>query len=164
VKVQILGRLKSQDKMYQNLWSYDYTLKKIKLLFFLFCELMWALALTLASSLMKVLDHTQRRIMFVRTPLDEWSARRRQYYLTKHKSHETHLYLGGIRTHKPRNPTAVDPRLRPRGSWSRAEPLAQYVAQLWNSKKRFWYRLLYIIREQIIHFRITRARSLAASD
>ena len=28
------------------------------------------------------LDHTQRRTTFGRTPLDEWSARRRDLYLT----------------------------------------------------------------------------------
>jgi len=29
----------------------------------------------------------------------------------------------------------VKHRIRPRGPWCRAEPLAQYFAQLWNSKK-----------------------------
>ena len=33
------------------------------------------------------LDHTQRRSTFGRTPLDEWSARRRDLYLTTHDSH-----------------------------------------------------------------------------
>jgi len=55
----------------------------------------------------------------------------------KQFSRDTYLYLGGIRTYKPSNQTAVDPRLRPRGSWSRAEPLAQYDRKLWNSKKIF---------------------------
>ena len=33
------------------------------------------------------LDHTQRRNRVGRTPLDEWSARRRDLYLAKHNTH-----------------------------------------------------------------------------
>jgi len=33
------------------------------------------------------LDHTQRRTTVDKTPLDEWSARRRDLYLTKHNTH-----------------------------------------------------------------------------
>ena len=40
----------------------------------------------MASSLLRVLDHTQRRITFGRTPLDEWSARRRDLHLTTHNA------------------------------------------------------------------------------
>ena len=32
-------------------------------------------------------DHTQRRTTVGRTPLDEWSARRRDVYLTTHDTH-----------------------------------------------------------------------------
>jgi len=35
-----------------------------------------------ASSFTRFLDHTQRRATVGRTPLDEWSARRRDLYLT----------------------------------------------------------------------------------
>ena len=38
------------------------------------------------SSFMKFLDHTQRCTTLSRTPLDEWSARRRDVYLTTHNS------------------------------------------------------------------------------
>ena len=41
----------------------------------------------MASSYMRFLDHTQRRITVGRTPLDEWSARRRDLYLTTHNTH-----------------------------------------------------------------------------
>ena len=37
-----------------------------------------------ASSLTRFLDHTQRCTTVGRTPLDEWSARRRDLYLTTH--------------------------------------------------------------------------------
>jgi hypothetical protein len=40
----------------------------------------WAMA----SSVTRFLDHTQRRTAVGRTPLEEWLARRRDLYLTKH--------------------------------------------------------------------------------
>jgi hypothetical protein len=41
----------------------------------------------MASSFLRFLDHTQRRTTVARTPLDEWSARRRDLYLTTHFTH-----------------------------------------------------------------------------
>ena len=40
-----------------------------------------------ASSFTRFLDHTPRRTTVGRTPLDEWSARRRGLYLTTHNTH-----------------------------------------------------------------------------
>jgi len=113
---------------------------------------------------MRFLDHTQRCIKFGSTPLDEWSARRRKCYLETQNPHDTHLCPGGIRTYKPSKTAVVDPRLRSRGPWSRAEPLAQYFAQFWNSKKNFWYSVLFITREWFIRLRITRARLPVANN
>jgi len=48
------------------------------------------------------------------TPLVEWSARRRDLYLTTHNTHTLYA-LDGIRTRNSSNLTAVDPLLRPRG-------------------------------------------------
>ena len=44
------------------------------------------------------LDHTQRRTTVGRTPLDEWSARRRDLYLTTHNTHnrQTSMPLVGF--------------------------------------------------------------------
>ena len=39
------------------------------------------------SSLSRMNDHTQRRTTVGRTPLDEWSAPRRDLYLTTHNTH-----------------------------------------------------------------------------
>ena len=39
------------------------------------------------------LDHTQRRSTVGRTPLDEWSARPRDLYLTTHNTHNTQTSL-----------------------------------------------------------------------
>jgi len=41
----------------------------------------------MTSSYTRFLDHTQRRTTVGRTPLDEWSARRRDLYLTAHNTH-----------------------------------------------------------------------------
>ena len=47
------------------------------------CDPTWAIA----SSFLRFLDYTQRRVTFGRTPLDAWSARRRDLYLTTHNTH-----------------------------------------------------------------------------
>ena len=39
------------------------------------------------------LDHTQRRSTVGRTPLDEWSARRRDLYLTTHDTHNRQISM-----------------------------------------------------------------------
>ena len=41
----------------------------------------------IASSLTRFLDYRQRRATVGRTPLNEWSARRRDLYLTTHNTH-----------------------------------------------------------------------------
>ena len=46
-----------------------------------------------ASSLMRFLDHTQRRNTVSRTPLDEWSARRRILYLKTHNTLNLQTYM-----------------------------------------------------------------------
>jgi hypothetical protein len=40
------------------------------------------------ASFMRFLDHTKRRTTFGRTPLDKWSARRRDFYPTNHNTHK----------------------------------------------------------------------------
>ena len=60
----------------------------------LFCFL-WRCGPTraMASSLLRFLDHTQRRITVGRTPLGELSARRRDLYLTTHNTHNRHTSM-----------------------------------------------------------------------
>ena len=41
----------------------------------------------MTTSFLRFLDHTKRRITFGRTPLDEWSARCIDLYLTTHNTH-----------------------------------------------------------------------------
>ena len=49
-----------------------------------------------ASSFTRFLDHTRRHTTFGRTPLDEWSARRRHLYLTTQHSRQTSMPQVGI--------------------------------------------------------------------
>jgi hypothetical protein len=73
----------------------------------------------LASFFLRFQDHTQWHTTVGRTPLDEWSARRRDLYLTDtQQSQQTNIHApGGIRTRNPSRRAAADPRLRPLGHW-----------------------------------------------
>jgi hypothetical protein len=64
----------------------------------------------IASSFLRFLDHTQRCTTLGRTPLDEWSARRRDLYLTTCKTHKRKISIppGGIRVHNVRRLAAAD--------------------------------------------------------
>ena len=64
------------------------------------------------------LDHTQRHTTVGRTPLDEWSVRRRDLYLTSHNTTDNHA-PGGIQTPNLSRQAAADLRLRLRGHWDR---------------------------------------------
>jgi hypothetical protein len=72
-----------------------------------------------ASSFLWFLDHTQRRTTVGRTPMDEWSARRRDLCLKTHNKHNTHPCPGRIRNHNLSRRATADLRLRPRGHWDR---------------------------------------------
>jgi len=52
-----------------------------------------ALYRALASSRTRLFDHTQRRVTVGRTPLKEWSVRRRDLYLSTHNTHNRHRQL-----------------------------------------------------------------------
>jgi len=75
----------------------------------------------MTSSFLRFLDHTQRRTTAGRTPLDEWSSRRRDLYLTTHNTHnrQTSMPTGGIRTHDLSRRAYADLCLWPRGHWDR---------------------------------------------
>jgi len=61
------------------------------------------------SSFIRFLNHTQRHTTFGRTPLDEWSVRRRDLYLTTHNTHnrQTSVPLVGF---EPPAPTGEQPQ------------------------------------------------------
>ena len=50
----------------------------------------------MTSSLTRFLDHTQRRTTVGRTPLNEWSARRRDLYLATHNTHNRRTCMSPV--------------------------------------------------------------------
>ena len=64
--------------------------KDFHLLFFLLC---CGPMRAMASSFSRFLDHTQRRTTLGRTPLDEFSARRRDSYLKTHNTHNRQISI-----------------------------------------------------------------------
>jgi hypothetical protein len=95
----------------------------------------------MASSSTRFLDHTQRRTTVGRIPLDEWSSRRRDFYLTTHNNtKQTNIHAtGGIRTHDRSRRADVDLHFRPRGHWDR--PALYFIVDKFNSLCPY-YRLL----------------------
>ena len=61
------------------------------------------------------LDHKQRRTTVGRTPPDEWSARRRDLYLTTHDTHNRQISMP---------PVGFEPRSQQLRSWVRIPPAA----------------------------------------
>ena len=92
----------------------------------------------MASSFTRFLDHTQRRTTVGKTPLDEWSARRRDLYLTTHNtqhSQQTNIHApDGIRTHDLSRRAATDLHLRPRGHCDRH---IQYYIHIFTHKNMY---------------------------
>ena len=67
-----------RQRYYDQAWYYN-------IFFFLWrCSPAWVMT---SSFLMRFLDHTQQHTTVGRTPLDEWSAGRRDLYLTTHNTH-----------------------------------------------------------------------------
>jgi hypothetical protein len=72
----------------------------------------------MVSLFTRFLDHTQQRTTVCRTPLDEWSARRRDLYLTIHNRQISMPPVRFEPTISNRR-AAADLLLRPRGHWDR---------------------------------------------
>ena len=64
-----------------RLWIFNLTLRR--LMSYIYME----------HPFLMFLDHTQRRITVGRTPLDEWSARHGDLYLTTHNTHNRHTSM-----------------------------------------------------------------------
>jgi hypothetical protein len=95
-----------------------------------------------ASSFTGFLDHTQWRTTVGRTPLDKWSARRRDLYLTTHSTNNRQTF-GGIRTHNLSRRAAADLRLRSRGHWDRPFSNVRAVRVLFLFTISFNYHILW---------------------
>jgi hypothetical protein len=77
-------------------------------------------------------SHSDRHTTIGRTPLDEWSAQRRNLNVTKYNTHKRHV-LGGIRTRNPSKGAATDRRLRLRGHWD--------LSRIGNYQEKFFHKI-----------------------
>ena len=83
------------------------------------------------------LDHAQRRSTVGRTPLDEWSARRRDLYLTTHDTHNRQISMP---------PVGIEPKISA-GERPQAAPLQRscvVVCDLETSRIGAPYIYIYI--------------------
>ena len=86
------------------------------------------------------LDDTQRRTTVGRTPLDGWSARRRDLYLKTQLAQQTSVHdSGGIRTHNLRRRAVADLRLRPRGHFCIISYNKTNTIHNTNTIKQYYY-------------------------
>jgi hypothetical protein len=102
--------------------------------FFFFYWLFTAHLRVLASSFLTFRDHTQWHNT-VGTPLDEWSARRRDLYLTNTQHpQQTNIHAsGGIRTRNLSRRAAANPCLRLLGHWDRpVMRLLWFISNNWQ--------------------------------
>jgi hypothetical protein len=85
------------------------------------CDCLCNPARAMASPLTRFPDHTQRRATVGRNPLDEWSARRGDLYLTTQntQNRRTSMPPSGIRAHDRSRRATVHLCLRLRGHWDR---------------------------------------------
>ena len=68
------------------------------------------------------LDHTQRRRTVGRAPLDEWSARRRDLYLTTHDTHNRQISMPQV---------GFEPKIS-----AGERPAAAHLLRSWKEKER----------------------------
>jgi hypothetical protein len=94
-RTKMLSCVRSKDQVLtecigtHNISRYCTLVKAYVCFFFFRKRLQWARI----SSFVTVLEHPQRRTTFGRTTLDEWSARRRDLYLTTHNTHNRQTYM-----------------------------------------------------------------------
>jgi len=100
-----------------------------------------------ASSFTRFLDHTQRRTIVGRTPLDEWSAHRRYLYLTTHNTHnrQTSMPSVGFEPTISAGEQPQTPRLSPRGHWDRRSIPSDLVKRFTATQKLRDYATTYVI-------------------
>jgi hypothetical protein len=100
----------------------------------------------LASSFLRFWDHTQWHDTVGRIPLDEWSARRRDLYLTTRTTLTTDKHPCPWQDSNPQSQQAVaaDPRLRPLCHWDRLS------TKCWDYKIRALYHVWIKVQDQFV--------------
>jgi hypothetical protein len=100
-----------------------------------------------ASSFTRFLDHTQRRNTVGRTPLDEWSAHRRDLYLKTHTKLTTDKSLCLRWDSNSQSQQASNRRPTPHTAW----PLEPAVIVVWWCKIE-WECCKYLFPESVMGF------------
>jgi len=78
------------------------------------------------------LDHTQRRTTVGRTSLDEWSARRRDLYLTTHDTHKRQISMPPV-GFEPTISAGERPARPERQIWGCLNQMNAVIAMRWAS-------------------------------
>jgi len=106
---------------------------QIKIAFFFRCSTLRVPRNTLSGSTI-----TLKTLCIVRTPLEEWSAGRRDLHLTTCKlSQATDIHAtGGIRTRNTSKKVTVEPRLRSRDHQDRLKIVLWLSSMAWKQKQR----------------------------
>jgi hypothetical protein len=101
--MRVVFRFGSQPE-FPKIWEYIlfyYCISKRDIFFCLFVCFSLCLGCVIpqwatASSFTRFPDHTQRSNSVGRTPLDEWSARRRDLYLSTHNTHNRQTFMSPV--------------------------------------------------------------------
>ena len=104
-----------------------------------------ALYRALASSRTRLLDHTQRRATVGRTPLDEWSVRRRDLYLTTHNTHNRQISMPRV-GFEPTISAGERPKTNALDRAATGTGLQVLLASIIVQKLQFfaWFRFMYL--------------------
>ena len=94
----------------------------------------WAMA----SSFTRFLDHTQRRTTVGRTPLDEWSARRRDLYLTTQNTHSRKISMLQV-GFEPKIPAGERPQTYALDSAATGTGSSSFISSVIRPFILFWF-------------------------
>ena len=133
----------------------------------------------MASSFLRFLDHTQRRTTVGRSPLDEWSARRRDLYLTTHNTHNRQTSMSPVgfeptisAGERPQT-YALDRAATGTGLYSSLHIKLYTCLQIClgssyqTTRRAFWKSFLFTVKSiagNWTHSRFRRVRKIAKSD
>jgi hypothetical protein len=115
------------------------------------CSSAWATA----SSFTMFLDHTQQHTTVGRTPLDKWSARHRDLYLTTHNTHNRQTSVSPIRFEptiaageRPQTYT-LDRAATGTGWCATAYKIIPYTSRDWLRWIEYWLCLTFVQEEDV---------------
>ena len=126
---------KGRNGASRRLFSFDKSQRCVQLIKRTSLTLRWLMSyiyiyiyISMEHPFLMFLDHTQRRSTVGRTPLDEWSARRRDLYLTTHDTHNRQISTPPV-GFEPKISAGEQPQAaRLLRSWVRIPPGASFFS------------------------------------